>query len=56
MEENIKQPLMIGAIGGASTVMVYQVVYYFTLERGSPATVGGMAMGFGVFCWNLGHR
>ena len=37
---------MIAAIAGCSTVMLYQLIYYFTLEQGTPATFGGMAMGF----------
>ena len=36
---------MIGAIAGCSTVMIYELWYYFTLERGSPATMGGMFLG-----------
>jgi len=45
MDEQIKQPLMIGAIAGCSTVMLYELVYYFTLERGSPATFSGVLLG-----------
>ena len=36
---------MIGAIAGCSTVMIYQLGYFFTLERGNPATIGGIFLG-----------
>lgn len=48
MDEQVKNCLMIGAIAGCSTVMIYELWYYFTLERGSPATIGGMLLG--VLC------
>lgn len=48
MEDHIKQPLMIGAIGCASTIMVYQFVYYFRLERGTSFTTLGVLMGVAI--------
>ena len=45
MDEQIKQPVMIGAIAGCATVMIYELVYFFTLERGNPATFGNILLG-----------
>ena len=52
MDEQLKQNLMIGAIGCASTIMIYQFAYYFTLQRGESFSVlgvlGGIALGLVV--------
>ena len=45
MDDKVKEIAKIGAIAGCSTVMVYELGYYFTLERGSPATIGGIFLG-----------
>ena len=45
MDEQIKQPLLIGAIGCSTTVMIYQVVYFFTLPRGETVSVMGTLLG-----------
>ena len=45
MDEQVKQPVMIGAIAGCTTVMIYEFWYFFTLERGNPATFGKILLG-----------
>jgi hypothetical protein len=45
MDEQLKQPLMIGVIAAALSVTVYELYYWFTLERGTPATITGTSLG-----------
>ena len=45
MDEQAKTPIMIGTIAGCSTVMLYEIGYFFTLERGNPATMRGIFLG-----------
>ena len=48
MNEQIKQALMFGAIGCAATIMIYQLVYQFTLPRGENfSTLGVLG---GILC------
>lgn len=57
--ERIKQPLLIGAIAGASTVMLYQVIFNRTVEQFSFGKVAiGVVVGvlvaaaaFGITFW-----
>lgn len=42
MPEHIKQPLMIGAIAGALTVISYQIVFNSGFGRGQTGSVGGV--------------
>ena len=48
MDEQVKQPVMIGAIAGCGTIMVYELYYGFThgiFSPGNPVTMVGMLVG-----------